>query len=207
MCTFSVYSFQCSALLEDSENLLYKNSLICSSSKLIGSLIGYLNCFPTHMCCISRIQNTSYGHRKKLNYWNNFIKLCLYLTRERERDYANCLQFFITLAENIDYLDGKHTVFGEVAEGFDVLQKFNEAYVDKDNRPYKDIRSALAFTVFVFLKFVCMLFVISWLSLFVLRSCWQYSEVAWLWNWLVFYNSFSYCVIERDFYLWNLMSS
>jgi len=81
------------------------------------------------------------------------------------------LQFFITLAENIDYLDGKHTVFGEVAEGFDVLQKFNEAYVDKDNRPYKDIRSALAFTVFVFLKFVCMLFVISWLSLFVLRSC------------------------------------
>lgn len=49
-------------------------------------------------------------------------------------------QFFITLAPNIDYLDGKHTVFGEVAEGFDVLQKLNEVYVDKDNRPYKDIR-------------------------------------------------------------------
>jgi len=47
------------------------------------------------------------------------------------------------LAPNIDYLDGKHTVFGEVAEGFDVLQKFNEVYVDKDNRPYKDIRSAV----------------------------------------------------------------
>jgi peptidyl-prolyl cis-trans isomerase-like 4 len=49
-------------------------------------------------------------------------------------------QFFITLAPNIDYLDGKHTVFGEVAEGFDVLEKLNEVYVDKDSRPYKDIR-------------------------------------------------------------------
>ncbi|XP_061195925.1 peptidyl-prolyl cis-trans isomerase-like 4 isoform X2 [Saccostrea echinata] len=49
-------------------------------------------------------------------------------------------QFFITLADNLDYLDGKHTVFGEVAEGMDVLMKINEAYCDEDNRPYKDIR-------------------------------------------------------------------
>lgn len=26
-------------------------------------------------------------------------------------------QFMVTLAENVDYLDGRHTVFGEVAEG------------------------------------------------------------------------------------------
>ena len=50
---------------------------------------------------------------------------------------------------NIDYLDGKHTVFGEVAEGFDVLQKLNDIYVDKDNRPYKDIRSADFQLIFV----------------------------------------------------------
>ena len=50
------------------------------------------------------------------------------------------LQFFLTLAPNIDYLDGKHTVFGEVVEGLDILQKFNEAYVDREGRPYKDIR-------------------------------------------------------------------
>nr|XP_022302004.1 peptidyl-prolyl cis-trans isomerase-like 4 [Crassostrea virginica] len=49
-------------------------------------------------------------------------------------------QFFITLADNLDYLDGKHTVFGEVAEGMDILMKINEAYCDEDNRPYKDIR-------------------------------------------------------------------
>lgn len=50
-------------------------------------------------------------------------------------------QFFLTLAPNIDYLDSqKHTVFGEVAEGFEVLNMFNEAIVDGSNQPYKDIR-------------------------------------------------------------------
>lgn len=52
-----------------------------------------------------------------------------------------CWQFFITLAPNIDYLDSQnHTVFGEVAEGFDVLNTLNEAIVDVKNMPYKDIR-------------------------------------------------------------------
>jgi len=32
-------------------------------------------------------------------------------------------------------------VFGEVAEGFDILHKLNEVYVDNDSRPYQDIRS------------------------------------------------------------------
>ncbi|PWA37968.1 peptidyl-prolyl cis-trans isomerase CYP59 [Artemisia annua] len=31
------------------------------------------------------------------------------------------------------------TVFGEVAEGFDILAKINEAYVDYKHRPYKNI--------------------------------------------------------------------
>ncbi|CAG8445196.1 4960_t:CDS:2 [Diversispora eburnea] len=49
-------------------------------------------------------------------------------------------QFFITTGENLDYLDGKYTVFGEVAEGFDTLDKINNAYCDETGRPYKDIR-------------------------------------------------------------------
>eukprot|EP00106_Octopus_bimaculoides_P000230 XP_014767672.1 PREDICTED: peptidyl-prolyl cis-trans isomerase-like 4 [Octopus bimaculoides] len=49
-------------------------------------------------------------------------------------------QFFITLQENLDYLDGTHTVFGEVTEGFDIVDKINEAYCDKDHRPFRDIR-------------------------------------------------------------------
>ncbi|KAK6172160.1 hypothetical protein SNE40_015885 [Patella caerulea] len=49
-------------------------------------------------------------------------------------------QFFITLGENLDYLDNIHSVFGEVVEGLDVLKKINEAYCDEDHRPYRDIR-------------------------------------------------------------------
>ncbi|XP_053566609.1 peptidyl-prolyl cis-trans isomerase-like 4 [Bombina bombina] len=49
-------------------------------------------------------------------------------------------QFLITTAENLDYLDGVHTVFGEVTEGMDVVKKINETFVDKDFVPYQDIR-------------------------------------------------------------------
>eukprot|EP01147_Barroeca_monosierra_P000524 gene524-3849_t len=50
-------------------------------------------------------------------------------------------QFFITLAENIDSLDGKHSVFGEVAEeSYTTLAKINTAICDEKNQPYQDIR-------------------------------------------------------------------
>ncbi|KYO37711.1 peptidyl-prolyl cis-trans isomerase-like 4 [Alligator mississippiensis] len=49
-------------------------------------------------------------------------------------------QFLITTGENLDYLDGVHTVFGEVTEGIDVLMKINETFVDKEFIPYQDIR-------------------------------------------------------------------
>ncbi|KAB0793208.1 hypothetical protein PPYR_12828 [Photinus pyralis] len=49
-------------------------------------------------------------------------------------------QFFITLAPELSYLDDKHCVFGEVAEGLDVIELLNEAICDIDSRPYQDIR-------------------------------------------------------------------
>lgn len=49
-------------------------------------------------------------------------------------------QFFITLGDNLDSLDSKYTVFGRVAEGFDTLEKINDAYCDEQGRPYRDIR-------------------------------------------------------------------
>lgn len=56
----------------------------------------------------------------------------------------NCAasQFYITLREDVDYLDGKHTIFGELAEseGLEVIQKLNQTYCDKNGRPLKDIR-------------------------------------------------------------------
>ncbi|KIW70295.1 peptidyl-prolyl cis-trans isomerase-like 4 [Phialophora macrospora] len=49
-------------------------------------------------------------------------------------------QFIITLGDNIDYLDGKAAPFGIVVEGFDTLEKINDAFTNADGRPLKDIR-------------------------------------------------------------------
>ncbi|XP_043271294.1 peptidyl-prolyl cis-trans isomerase sig-7 isoform X1 [Venturia canescens] len=49
-------------------------------------------------------------------------------------------QFFITLDRDLQSLDGEHCVFGEIAEGLEVILKFNEAICDHDHRPYQDIR-------------------------------------------------------------------
>ena len=49
-------------------------------------------------------------------------------------------QFIITLGEDTDYLDGKGAIFGKVVEGFDVLEKINEAVVDEKGYPLIDIR-------------------------------------------------------------------
>ncbi|EFN77766.1 peptidyl-prolyl cis-trans isomerase-like 4 [Harpegnathos saltator] len=49
-------------------------------------------------------------------------------------------QFFITLGSELQSLDNEHCVFGEIAEGLDVILKFNETICDGDHRPYQDIR-------------------------------------------------------------------
>lgn len=54
---------------------------------------------------------------------------------------TNTSQFFFTLRDDdLEHLDEKHTIFGDVQEGFDVLDKLNEEFVDEDGRPYRDIR-------------------------------------------------------------------
>ena len=52
----------------------------------------------------------------------------------------NASQFYITTAENLHSLDGKHTVFGQVAEGWDVLEAINDMPCDKDGRPLQNVR-------------------------------------------------------------------
>ncbi len=49
-------------------------------------------------------------------------------------------QFLITLGDNLDYLDGRAAIFGHVVEGFDTLEKINDAFIDERGRPLKDIR-------------------------------------------------------------------
>ncbi|KAJ8979004.1 hypothetical protein NQ317_015721 [Molorchus minor] len=44
------------------------------------------------------------------------------------------------IGEDLTYLDDKHCVFGEVVEGFDILEVINEVICDTDDRPYQDVR-------------------------------------------------------------------
>ena len=45
--------------------------------------------------------------------------------------------FFITLSDNeIQHLNNKHTIFGQVVEGLENLDKINNAYCDSQGRPY-----------------------------------------------------------------------
>ena len=45
---------------------------------------------------------------------------------------------FITLAAT-SWLDGKHTVFGRVSEGMDVVSRMGAVQTGKDDRPVQDL--------------------------------------------------------------------
>lgn len=53
---------------------------------------------------------------------------------------TNGSQFFIVTAEATPWLDGKHTVFGEVTAGMDVADAISQVQTDANNHPLEDIK-------------------------------------------------------------------
>ncbi|CAE7798568.1 ppi-1 [Symbiodinium sp. KB8] len=52
---------------------------------------------------------------------------------------SNKSQFFITLAPTA-WLDGKHTIFGRVSSGMDVVERLGSVPTDKSDRPTQTVR-------------------------------------------------------------------
>ena len=52
---------------------------------------------------------------------------------------TNGSQFFIVTRESADWLDGKHTVFGRVTSGMDVVDAISAVSTDGRDRPHDDV--------------------------------------------------------------------
>ncbi len=53
---------------------------------------------------------------------------------------TNGSQFFIVTAEDASFLDRKHTIFGHVIEGIEIVEKIEASDTDRNDRPTSEVK-------------------------------------------------------------------
>ncbi len=96
------------------------------------------------MNCFRNVSRILYGNQAK--YFEDEIRKELKHERIGTVSMANKgpnqngSQFFITTSSQLNQMDGKNTVFGQVTEGFEILDKINNSLTDEHGFPKQIVR-------------------------------------------------------------------